>query len=191
MPSPGGHVTLARMEACTEYSKKLLRTFRSTRRQLPSPEEEGFTNSARFRAEPVSNMRTGSRPLSSIQFLPGAVSELPSSRFPLPWWSSPDPRGVPPRARFKLSSKQCYSWASVLPRRQRAGVTHFTHRRYHLAIISISRTRASIRTHTPPHRIQTHNKHWALGNLTPWRAGASIKWAGNLEQTGNAQTDRK
>ena len=76
--------------------------------------------------------------------------------------------------------------------RQRAGVTHFTHRLYHLAVISISRTPASIRTHTPPpHHIQTHSKHGALGNLTPWRAGASIKWAGNLEQTGNAQTDGK
>lgn len=107
------------MEACTEYSKKLLRTFRSTRRQLPSPEEEGFTNSDRFRAEPVSNMRTGSRPFSSNSvFSRGRCPTRSRVRAsfqepPLPRWSSPDPRGVPPRARFKLSSKQCYSWASV------------------------------------------------------------------------------
>lgn len=160
------------MEACTEYSKKLLRTFRSTRRQLPSPEEEGFTNSDRFRSEPVSNMRARSRPLRSGVRV-DHVSELPSSRPSLPRWSSPDPRGVPPRARFKLSSKQYYSWASVtasaaagrghtlltqtLPPRNHLYLTHS--RKYTHAHTSTPHSDATSMGHWESHTLACRSKH--------------------------------
>lgn len=89
------------------------------------------------------------------------------------------PTGLPTTG-FKLSSSVILGLVCAPPG---AGVTHFAHRRLpphnHLYL---TRTPASIRTHTPPpHRIQTHIEHGALGNLTPWRGGASIKWAGKLD----------